>query len=91
MAQVTKDYFDSSPRKAETVLGWSRKTVQKGLKELETGIICADNYHQRGRKRTEENLLENNISTDPKFKSTLSYTRVSAAKTREALSQRKRI
>ena len=51
MAQVTKDYFDASPRKAETVLGWSRKTVLKGLKELEAGIICADNYRSRGRKK----------------------------------------
>ena len=95
MAQVTKDYFDWSPRKAETVLGWSRKTVLKGLKEMETGLICVDNYHRRGRKKTEENLpsliedleslLENNISTDPKFKSTLAYTRISAAKIREAL------
>ena len=46
-------------------------------------------------KKTEENLpsliedieslLENNISTDPKFKSTVNYTRISAAKIREAL------
>jgi hypothetical protein len=52
MAQVTKDYFEGSPRKAEMVLGWSRKTVLKGLKELETGIICADNYRRRARKKT---------------------------------------
>ena len=99
MAQVTKDYLDASPRKAETVLGWSRKTILKGLKELETGIICADNYRCRGRKKTEENLpslredieslLENNTSTDPKFKSTINYTRISAAKTREALIKEK--
>lgn len=99
MAQVTKDYFDSSPRKAETVLGWSRETVKKGLKEIETGIICVDNYRSRGRKKTEDNLaslredieslLANNISTDPKFKSTLGYTRISAAKITEALIREK--
>ena len=99
MAQVTKDYFNASSRKAETVLGWSRTTVKKGLKELETGIICIDNYRRRGRKKTEENLpsliedieslLENQISTDPKFKSTVGYTRISAAKIREALIREK--
>ncbi len=38
MAQVTIDYLDSSPRQAETQLGWSRKAIAVGLKELETGI-----------------------------------------------------
>ncbi len=27
MAQVTMDYWNSSPRKAETELGWSRKAI----------------------------------------------------------------
>jgi hypothetical protein len=39
MAQVTIDYFNSSPRRAETELGWSRQAIATGLKELETGII----------------------------------------------------
>ena len=34
MAQVTIDYLDSSPRKAETQLGWSRAAIALGgLKE----------------------------------------------------------
>ncbi len=53
MAQVTIDYFNSSPRQAETELGWSRQAIATGLKELETGIICVDNYRARGRKKTE--------------------------------------
>ena len=40
MAQVAIDYFNSSPRRAETELGWSRQAIATGLKELETGIIC---------------------------------------------------
>ncbi|UZO74150.1 hypothetical protein M8120_14615 [Microcystis aeruginosa str. Chao 1910] len=56
MAQVTIDYFNSSPRRAETELGWSRQAIATGLKELETGIICVDNYRARGRKKTEELL-----------------------------------
>ena len=50
MAQVTIDYLNSSPRKAETQLGWSRAAIAVGLKELETGIVCVDNYQARGRK-----------------------------------------
>src|SRR5437899_12834937 len=44
MANVTNDYFDGSSRKVESHLGWSRHTVHKGLKELETGFVCLDNY-----------------------------------------------
>ena len=54
MAQVTIDYLNSSSRKAETQLGWSRKAIATGLKELETGIVGLDNYRARGRKKTEE-------------------------------------
>src|SRR5882724_13222749 len=56
MAKVTNDYFDGSSRKVESDLGWSRHTVHKGLKELETGFVCLDNYPARGRKKTEAKL-----------------------------------
>ncbi len=39
MAPVTIDYFNSSPRRAETELGWSRQAIATGLKELETGMF----------------------------------------------------
>ena len=32
MAQVAQDYFQSSPRKAASQLGWSRKAIATGLK-----------------------------------------------------------
>lgn len=95
MAQVTKDYLNSSPRKAETQLGWSRKAIITGLRELETGIVCVDNYQARGRKRTEKlipqlekdisDLVDNYSQADPKFKSTFNYTKISARAVREAL------
>lgn len=95
MAQVTKDYLNSSPRKAETQLGWSRKAIVTGLRELETGIVCVDNYQARGRKRTEKlipqlekdisDLVDNYSQADPKFKSTFNYTKISARAVREAL------
>ncbi|MBE9128768.1 MULTISPECIES: hypothetical protein [unclassified Coleofasciculus] len=50
MAKVTEDYFEGSARKAETVLGWYRHSVQLGLHERQTGIVCVDNYQTRGRQ-----------------------------------------
>lgn len=95
MAQVTIDYLSSSPRTAETQLGWSRKAISTGKKEIETGIVCVDNYRARGRKKTEEllpqieqdilDLVDNHSQADPKFKSTFSYTKISARAVREAL------
>jgi hypothetical protein len=95
MAQVAIDYFNSSPRRAETELGWSRQAIATGLKELETGIICVDNYRARGRKKTEEllpnleadikSLVEMYSQADPKFQSTFAFTKISARAIREAL------
>ena len=99
MAQVTIDYFNSLPRRAETELGWSRQAIATGLKELETGIICVDNYRARGRKKTEEllpnleadikSLVEMYSQADPKFQSTFAFTKISAREVREALKEEK--
>ncbi len=56
IASVTEDYFDRSARKAETVMGWNRHSVQLGLNERRTGLICVDNYQARGRHKTEQVL-----------------------------------
>ncbi|MCA2693665.1 MULTISPECIES: ISAzo13 family transposase [unclassified Microcystis] len=99
MAQVTIDYFNSSARLAETELGWSRQAIATGLKELESGIICIDNYRARGRKKTEEllpnleadikSLVEMYSQADPKFQSTFAFTKISARAVREALKEEK--
>lgn len=95
MAKVSEDYLDGSARKAETLLGWNRDSVQLGLHERRTGIICADNYQARGRHKSETVLpnLEADIralvdvqaQADPKFQSTFLYARISARAVREAL------
>ncbi len=95
MAKVAEDYFDGSARKAETVLGWNRNTVQLGLHERRSGIICVDNYRARGTHKSEERLtnLESDIRSlvdiqaqaDPRFESMFLYARISARAVREAL------
>lgn len=95
MAKVTEDYLDGSARRAETVFGWNRHSVQLGLHERRTGIVCVDNYRARGRDKTEKrlpnleadirSLVERQAQADPKFQSTFAYARISARAVREAL------
>lgn len=95
MAQTVKDLLGGSARKAERELGWWRKTVEKGMKELETGKAYGDNYSSRGVKKTEKKwpeleqsireLVEPHSQADPSMKSSLVYTRITAKAVREAL------
>jgi len=95
MAQAVKLLGKGGQRRAERELNWNRGTVRKGKHELESGIACEDAFSARGRKRAEEhlpNLLEDieaiadeQSQTDPTFKTTRLYTRISAAEVRKQL------
>ena len=95
MAKVTQDYLDGSARRAETVFGWNRHSVQLGLHEHRTGMVCVDNYRARGRDKTEKklpnleadirSLVEQHTQADPKFQSMFAYARISARAVRTAL------
>jgi len=94
-AEMALKYCDGSSRKAETVFGWRRDAVNTGLNELRTGIRCVDNAGARGRKKTEEaypqleqrirQIVEPHSQADPKFQTTLVYTRITAARVRAEL------
>lgn len=83
MGKVVEDYLSGSARRAETVLGWNRNSVQLGLHERRTGLICVDNYGARGRHKSEEimpnleadirALVDPQSQADPKFQSTLNF------------------
>ena len=98
-AQVTLDYLDGSARLAETVLGWSRKTVELGVHELRTGIRCVACFSTRGNRKSEEKqpqleqdiraLAEPESQVDPKFQSAFLYTRITAKAMRQALIEQK--
>jgi len=77
----------------------SRDTIRKGRCELETGIPFEDAFHERGRKKAEE-ILENLLQditdivdgqsqTDPSFKTTRLFTRLTVKVIREQLIQEK--
>ena len=94
-AKITKAYLGGRPWKAERVFGWCREAVALGLKELETGYICHVEIHERGNKKTEDRLpnleqdikdiVEPQVQVDPKFKTPLKYTKVTAKAVRKAL------
>jgi len=99
MARVVKLLGKGGQRRAERELGWARTVIVKGRHELERGIRCLDGYAGRGRKRVEERLpnllsdiaaiVDGQSQTDPSFKSTRLYTRLSAAAVRQALIDQK--
>lgn len=50
-AQLALTYFGGSARKTERTLAVSRKMVELGLKETQTGIRCLDAHGLKGRKK----------------------------------------
>ena len=98
-AQVALDYLKGSARRAERVFGWGRRTVELGLNELRTGIVCAGDFSARGNKKTEEkysqleqdirDLADAHSQQDPKFQSPFLYTRMTAKAMRKALIEQK--
>ncbi len=95
MARVVKGLGRGGQRLAAGELGWGRNTIIKGRHELESGIMCIDNFSSRGRKRAEDHLphllvdiqdiVDTQTQTDPTFKSRRLYTRLSARQVRQQL------
>jgi len=56
MANVVCLMGKGGQRRAEIELGWDRKTIIKGTKELNSGIDCIDNFSGRGRDPIEKKL-----------------------------------
>ena len=94
-AQTTLDLLDGNARQAERVFGWGRKTVTKGLHERQSGLRCWDAYQARGNKPTEEkspqlaadiaDIVAPWSQAEPRFRTTLAYTRITAKAVRAAL------
>lgn len=61
MAQVVKSLGFGGQTIAERELGWNRRTIRKGMQELEHEMSIADSFKLRGRKPIEHclpNLVE---------------------------------
>lgn len=94
-AEVALQYCDGSARKAEAKFGWGREAVRTGLHEKRTGIRCLDAFQARGRKKAEvrtpqlaeeiKRIAEPHAQADPKFQTTLAFTRITAQAVRNEL------
>lgn len=97
MANACRD-LHLSHRQAQIQLGWNRVTLRKATHEIDSGIIC-DATSSRGRKPVEfhlprllddiRSLVEEQSQTDPKFRSTRIYCRLTAPEVRRQLIERK--
>jgi hypothetical protein len=97
-AEMAEKYCDGSARQTERVFGWGRAAVETGLNERRTGIRCVDGFHQRGRKKSEDldpqlqadiqELVEPQSQADPKFQTTIAFTRVTSPAVHAALTRK---
>ena len=89
-ASMTQKYCSGNARQAERIFGWSRHTVELGLHERRTGILCLGAQAAYcGNKLWEAKhpqaavallkLAESHAQQDPTFRTTLAYTRLTAA------------
>src|SRR5262245_41491025 len=95
MARTVKELGRGGQRRAERELGWNRETIRKGMCELQSGLICLDNFAARGRKKAEEHLpnlltdiaalVDGQSQADPQFRTNRLYTRLDAAEVRRQL------
>ena len=95
MARTVKELGVGGQRRAARELGWGRMTIRKGMHELDSGLRCVDAFALRGRKRAEVHLpnlltditaiVDRQSQTDPQFRTTRLYTRLTAAEVRRQL------
>ena len=88
-AEMTLKYCTGNPLMAEAVFGWGRQTVARGLAERRSGIVCLGAQSAfSGRKRWEDQhpqaaqtlcqLADAHAQQDPTFRTSLTYTRLTA-------------
>jgi len=100
-AIVTNEHAEGKPRKAETLFGWNRDAVKRGLFEQHMGREIRTISSSKGRPRVEtlnkdllptaKNLLEERSQADPKFQSTIIFTRMTGESFRKALAEQLQI
>src|SRR5262249_19592899 len=97
-AEMTVKYCEGNSLQAEAVFGWGRQTVALGLAEKRSGIICLGAQSAfSGRKRWEDQhpqaaqslrqLADAHAQQDPTFRTSLTYTRLTAQSALKALSE----
>lgn len=99
MAKIVLSLGPGGQRRAQRELGWNRNTIIKGTKELNSGIVCIDNFSARGRRRSEDHLphllddiksiVEPVSQVDPTFRTDQTYCPLTAGEVRRRLIEEK--
>lgn len=96
MAAMTLKYCEGRARLAEGVFGWGRETVEVGLAEKRTGIVCvgAQSAYCGGQRWEAQypeaaaalcRIAEAHAQQEPTFRTPVAFTRLTAAAACEAL------
>jgi len=95
MARIVQSLGSGGQSQAERELGWNRVTIRKGQREIEQGEPIIDNFAGRGRKSVEsrlpqlladiETIAGEQSQTDPTFRTTRLYTRLTVRAMRQQL------
>lgn len=95
MASVVEQMGRGGQSCAAKELGWNRDLIRKGLHELKSGMTCVDAFSSRGRKRWVERrpglaqdvkaIIDAHCQTDPTFRTTRLYRRLTAKEVRRQL------
>lgn len=88
MGDVTLSLLEGKPRVAEDTFGWGRATVELGMNEFRTKIICANDLSARKKPKAEEKnpklladiveIMTPHSQAEPSLRTTFSYTDLTA-------------
>jgi hypothetical protein len=92
---AAQNYCGGSSRHAETVFGWNRDAVARGIEEAELGAVIKPDVETRGSRLVEvanpelaehvDRLCGKDAQADPKFQTITIYTRMTGESLRIAL------
>jgi len=95
MARVVNALGYGGQYYVEKEFHWNHETIKKGQHELKTGERIVDNFSARGAKRVEDrlanlsndirNIVDGETQTDPTFKTTELFTRMTSREVRNQL------
>jgi hypothetical protein len=88
MGDVTMTLLDGKPRVAEDVFGWNRATVDLGMNEFRSNILCVNDLSVRKKPSIEEKnpklmadiveIMTPQSHAEPSLRTTFSYTDLTA-------------
>jgi hypothetical protein len=95
MGDVAMSILNGKARVAETLFGWGRCGVVIGINEFKSGIVCVNDLSLRHKPKTENKMpelltdiqaiMEPQSQSEPRLRTTLLYSNVTAQAMREAL------